>query len=39
MGQISEIFDATEPYRPRGCITQAWCVAEALRGFLKTHVT
>jgi predicted glycogen debranching enzyme len=39
MGQISEIFDATEPYRPRGCIAQAWSVAEALRVFLKTHVT
>jgi predicted glycogen debranching enzyme len=39
LGQISEIFDATEPYRPRGCIAQAWSVAEALRVFLKTHVT
>ncbi|WP_224249138.1 amylo-alpha-1,6-glucosidase [Hyalangium gracile] len=38
VGQISEIFDATEPYRPRGCIAQAWSVAEALRVFLKTHV-
>ncbi|HYH98413.1 amylo-alpha-1,6-glucosidase, partial [Hyalangium sp.] len=39
VGQISEIFDATEPYRPRGCVAQAWSVAEALRVFLKTHVT
>ena len=39
LGQLSEIFDATEPYRPRGCIAQAWSVAEALRVFLKTHVT
>lgn len=39
IGQISEIFDATEPFRPRGCIAQAWSVAEALRVFLKTHVT
>ncbi len=38
VGQISEIFDATEPYRPRGCIAQAWSVAEALRVFLKTHI-
>ncbi len=38
VGQISEIFDATEPYRPRGCIAQAWSVAEALRVFLKTGV-
>jgi predicted glycogen debranching enzyme len=39
VGQISEIFDATEPYRARGCVAQAWSVAEALRVFLKTHVT
>ncbi|MFL5359198.1 amylo-alpha-1,6-glucosidase [Archangium sp.] len=38
VGQISEIFDATAPYRPRGCIAQAWSVAEALRVFLKTGV-
>src|SRR6185312_7578157 len=23
LGQLSEIFDATVPYRPRGCIAQA----------------
>ena len=28
---ISEIFDAEPPYRPRGCIAQAWSVAELLR--------
>jgi predicted glycogen debranching enzyme len=38
VGQLSEIFDATAPYRPRGCIAQAWSVAEALRVFLKTGV-
>lgn len=38
LGQISEIFDATEPFRPRGCIAQAWSVAEALRVFTKTHL-
>jgi predicted glycogen debranching enzyme len=38
VGQISEIFDATEPFRPRGCVAQAWSVAEALRVFLKTGV-
>ncbi len=38
IGQISEIFDATEPYRPRGCFAQAWSVAEALRLFSKTNV-
>lgn len=38
VGQLSEIFDAMEPYRPRGCVAQAWSVAEALRVFLKTGV-
>jgi predicted glycogen debranching enzyme len=36
IGTISEIFDAEPPYRPRGCIAQAWSVAEVLRAFLKT---
>jgi glycogen debranching enzyme len=31
IGQISEIFDADEPFSPRGCIAQAWSVAEVLR--------
>jgi glycogen debranching enzyme len=31
LGQISEIFDATSPFRPRGCFAQAWSVAEVLR--------
>jgi predicted glycogen debranching enzyme len=31
LGQISEIFDADEPHNPRGCIAQAWSVAELLR--------
>jgi predicted glycogen debranching enzyme len=39
VGQLSEIFDATAPFHPRGCIAQAWSVAEALRVFLRTHVT
>jgi glycogen debranching enzyme len=38
VGQISEIFDATEPFHPRGCIAQAWSVAETLRVFLKTDM-
>jgi glycogen debranching enzyme len=36
IGSISEIFDAEEPYTPRGCIAQAWSVAEVLRSWLKT---
>lgn len=31
IGSISEIFDAEPPYTPRGCIAQAWSVAEVLR--------
>ena len=31
VGSISEIFDADEPHAPRGCIAQAWSVAEVLR--------
>ncbi|RME00337.1 MAG: glycogen debranching protein [Calditrichaeota bacterium] len=31
VGTISEIFDAEPPHRPRGCIAQAWSVAEILR--------
>ncbi len=30
-GQISEIFDGDAPHNPRGCVAQAWSVAEVLR--------
>ena len=33
---ISEIFDAEPPYTPRGCVAQAWSVAEVLRCWAKT---
>jgi predicted glycogen debranching enzyme len=36
IGSISEIFDAEEPYIPRGCVAQAWSVAEVLRCLRKT---
>lgn len=36
IGSISEIFDAEPPYRPRGCIAQAWSVAEILRAWIAT---
>ncbi len=36
IGQISEVFDAEEPYTPRGCVAQAWSVAEVLRAWVKT---
>jgi predicted glycogen debranching enzyme len=35
-GSISEIFDAEEPYTPRGCVAQAWSVAEVLRCWVET---
>jgi glycogen debranching enzyme len=35
VGQISEVFDAEQPFLPRGCVAQAWSVAEVLRCWLK----
>jgi predicted glycogen debranching enzyme len=35
VGSISEVFDATPPFTPRGCIAQAWSVAEVLRARVK----
>ncbi len=36
IGTISEICDAEPPYSPRGCIAQAWSVAEVLRSLVTT---
>ncbi|MGE5359160.1 MAG: amylo-alpha-1,6-glucosidase [Bacteroidales bacterium] len=36
VGSIAEIFDAEEPFTPRGCVAQAWSVAEVLRSWVKT---
>ena len=36
LGTIGEIFDADTPFAPRGCIAQAWSVAEVLRCWVKT---
>jgi predicted glycogen debranching enzyme len=36
IGTISEIFDADAPYTPRGCVAQAWSVAEVLRAWVRT---
>jgi predicted glycogen debranching enzyme len=36
VGSISEIFDAEAPFTPRGCIAQAWSVAEVLRALVVT---
>jgi glycogen debranching enzyme len=35
IGSISEVFDAQSPFTPRGCIAQAWSVAEVLRVWVK----
>jgi predicted glycogen debranching enzyme len=37
IGSISEVFDAVEPYTARGCIAQAWSVAEVLRCWVMTE--
>ncbi len=37
VGSISEIFDAESPYAPRGCVAQAWSVAEVLRCLIKVR--
>ncbi len=36
IGSISEVFDAEQPFTPRGCVAQAWSVAEVLRCWVKT---
>jgi predicted glycogen debranching enzyme len=36
VGSISEVFDAVEPYTARGCVAQAWSVAEVLRCWVLT---
>jgi len=33
VGTLAEIFDGDPPHRPRGCIAQAWSVAELLRAY------
>ena len=33
LGSIAEIFDGDPPFRPDGCIAQAWSVAETLRAW------
>jgi predicted glycogen debranching enzyme len=36
VGSISEVFDAVPPYTARGCVAQAWSVAEVLRCWVLT---
>jgi hypothetical protein len=35
LGTISEIFDGSVPHISRGCISQAWSVAEPLRAYVE----
>jgi len=37
LGSASEIFDGDAPFAPRGCIAQAWTVAEILRAWTACH--
>jgi predicted glycogen debranching enzyme len=39
MGSLSEIFDGDAPMKPRGCIAQAWSVAEVLNAWFATEQT
>jgi predicted glycogen debranching enzyme len=38
LGTISEVFDGDPPHEPRGCIAQAWSVAEPLRAYVEDVV-
>jgi predicted glycogen debranching enzyme len=38
LGTIGEIFDGDAPFDPRGCIAQAWGVAEVLRAWQMTEI-
>lgn len=35
LGTVSEVFDGNSPHVPRGCIAQAWSVAEPLRAYVE----
>jgi predicted glycogen debranching enzyme len=35
LDQVSEIFDGDAPHAPRGCVAQAWSVAELLRAVVE----
>ncbi len=35
LGTINEIYDCDPPNEPRGCISQAWSVAEPLRAYVE----
>ncbi len=35
VGSVAEIFDGDPPFTPRGCVAQAWSVAETLRAWVE----
>ena len=35
IGTVSELFDGDAPHAPRGCISQAWSVAEIIRSYVE----
>lgn len=35
LGTVNEIYDCDQPNEPRGCIAQAWSVAEPLRAYVE----
>ncbi|MBI2466217.1 MAG: glycogen debranching enzyme family protein [Candidatus Rokubacteria bacterium] len=35
VGSVAEIFDGDPPFAPKGCIAQAWSVAETLRAWVE----
>jgi predicted glycogen debranching enzyme len=39
LGTLGEIFDGDAPHPPRGCIAQAWTVAEMLRAWRAIEAT
>jgi len=32
---IGEVFDGEPPHTPRGCIAQAWSIAEPFRAYVE----
>ena len=35
LGTVSEIFDGESPHTPRGCVAQAWSIAEPFRAYVE----
>lgn len=35
LGMIGEIFDGDAPYKSKGCVAQAWSIAEPLRAYVE----